>query len=164
MIQTTFYNKPLSKWRGNHGKPKQCASGASCRAQSGAVAGGEVRSSDLSDRVVKRFGNIPERKSTCPNHIGSFTPENGASAKGEMGKGTEGIAASGVSENNRLGSCEAHYVSRSSPEDCSVPAGTMGKDQVAKEGCVAPEAASLTRNQQVVPNVAFPITTTHCRL
>jgi hypothetical protein len=59
---------------------------------------------------------------------------------------------------------EAHHVSRSSPEDCSVPVGTMGKDQAAKEGCVAPEAASLTRNQRVVPNVAFPITTTHGRL
>jgi hypothetical protein len=82
-----------------------------------------------------------------------------------MGKGSEGIAASGVSENNGFGSCEAHHVSRSSPADCSVPAGKVGKDQAAKEGCVgALKAASLTRNQQVVPNVTFPIITTHGRL
>jgi hypothetical protein len=150
IIHTTFYNKPLSKSRGNHGKSKQCASGASCRAQAGAIAGREARSSDLGDRVAKWFGNIPERESTYPNHIGSFTPENGASAKGEVGKGAEGITAGGVSENNGLSSRDAHHVGGSSPEDRGVPAGTMGKDKAAKEGCVAVlKFASLIRNRDI---------------
>jgi len=158
IIQTTFYNRPLSKSRGNHGKPKQRASGASCRAQAGAVARREVRSSDLSDRVVKRFGNIQEGKSTQSNHIGSLAAENGEGPKGEVGKGSDS------SETNGLSSCEAHHVSVSSPENCSVSAGKVGKDQAAKEGCIALEAERLTRNQHVVPNVTFPITTTHGRL
>ena len=151
IIRTTFYNKPPSKLRGNHGEPKQCASGASFRAQASTVAGGEVRSSDFSDRVIKRFGNIPERKSTYPDHIGRFTPKNGAGAKGEVGKGQEGITANSTSSKiNGLSSCDAHHVRGSSQEDCSVPAGKVGKDQAAKEGCVeASKAASLTRNQDI---------------
>ena len=150
IIDTTFYNKPLSRSRGNHGKSKQCASGASCRAQAGAITGREVRSSDLSDRVAKWFGNISECESTYPNHIGSFTPENGASAKGEVGKGSEGITASTGNQTNGLSSCEARHVRGSSPEDRGVPAGTMGKDQAAKEGCVAVlKFASLTRNRDI---------------
>ena len=68
-----------------------------------------------------------------------------------MGKGSEGIRASSTdSENNGLGSCEAHHVSVSSPEDCSVSKGKMGKDQAAKEGCVAVlKFASLTRNRDI---------------
>ncbi|MFZ0863991.1 MAG: hypothetical protein WCA27_13540, partial [Candidatus Sulfotelmatobacter sp.] len=54
----------------------------------------EVRPSDFGDRVVKRFGNIPESKPTNANNIGSFAAENGASSKGEMGECSEGIAAS----------------------------------------------------------------------
>jgi hypothetical protein len=151
ITRTTFYNKPLSKLRGKHGKLKQCASGASLRAQAGAAAGGEARSSDWGDRVIKRFRNLLERKPTYPNHIGRFTPENGASAKGEVGKGSEGIAAGSTSsKTNGLSSCEARHVRCSSPEDRRVSAGKVGKDQAAKEGCVeAFKAASLTRNQDI---------------
>jgi len=46
----------------------------------------EVRPSDFRDRVAKWFRNIPERKTSNPNYLGSFTTENGAGAKGEMGK------------------------------------------------------------------------------
>jgi hypothetical protein len=158
IIQTTFYNKPLlSKLRGNHGKPKQCAAGASLRAQASAVASGEVRSSDLSDRVVKRFGNIPERKSTYPNHIGSFTTKNGAGAKGEMGKGSPGIAArNNDGKTNGSGSCKAHHVRGRPEKDRGVSTGKMGKDQTAEEGCVVRcqvKSTSHNRNQHVVPNV-----------
>ena len=137
ITRTTFYNKPLSKLRGKHGKLKQCASGASLRAQAGAVASGEVRSSDLSDRVVKRFGNIPERKSTYPNHTGSFATKNGAGAKGEMGKGSSGIAArNNDGKTNGFGSCKAHHVSGRPQEDRGVSTGKMGEDQTAEEGCI----------------------------
>ena len=72
----------------------------------------EVGSSDFGDRVVKRFGSIPESKSTDANHIGSLAAQDGPGAKGEMGEGSEGIAASsGDSQNNGFGSCEAHHVS-----------------------------------------------------
>jgi hypothetical protein len=120
--------------RGNHGKSKQCASGASLRAPAGAVAGGEVRSSNLSDRVVKRFGNISERKPTYPNHIGCFTAENGTGTKGEVGEGSEGITTNGASEDNGLGSGQAHHVGSRPEEDRGVPAGKVGKDQATKEG------------------------------
>jgi hypothetical protein len=96
----------------NNGKSNQRASTASCGAARSAVARREVRPSDFSDRVAKWFRNIPERKPTNPNYFGSFTTENGAGAKGEMGKGWEGIATSSRgSENNWLGTCEARHVS-----------------------------------------------------
>jgi hypothetical protein len=65
-----------------------------------------------------------------------------------MGKGSEGITASSTdSESNRLSSCEAHYVGVSSPEDCSVSTGKMGKDQAAKERCVAQSQVTEYRSQ-----------------
>ncbi|MFZ0863669.1 MAG: hypothetical protein WCA27_13470, partial [Candidatus Sulfotelmatobacter sp.] len=66
----------------------------------------EVRPSDFGDRVVKRFGNIPESKPTNANNIGSFAAENGASSKGAVGEGSEWIAASEGGDG--LGSGEAH--------------------------------------------------------
>jgi hypothetical protein len=41
--------------------------------QAGAVACGEIGSSDFSDRVVKRFGNIRDTKPTDPNYIRCIT-------------------------------------------------------------------------------------------
>jgi hypothetical protein len=76
-------------------KSNGCSSGAWCRAQSGAVARGEVRSSDTGDRVVKRFGNLPQRKPTEANNFGSFKAENDIATKGEMGRGWKGIEAGG---------------------------------------------------------------------
>ena len=65
-----------------------------------------------------------------------------------MGKGSEGITASSSdSENNGLGSCEAHHVSGSPQEDCSVSTGKMGKDQAPKEGCVAQSQVTEYRSQ-----------------
>jgi hypothetical protein len=56
-----------------------------------------------------------------------------------MGQGSEGIAASGGSENNGLGSGEAHHVSISSPEDRSVSASALGEvEGAAEEGCLEP--------------------------
>ena len=97
---------------GDYGKSNQCASAASCGAARSAVARGEVGSSNYSDRVFERYGSIPESKPTDPRSIGGFAEENGAGTKGEMGKGWEGIATSSRgSENNWLGTCEAHHVS-----------------------------------------------------
>jgi hypothetical protein len=117
-----------------YGKFNQRASAASCWAQSGTVARGEVGSSDFRDRVVKRIGNIPDRKPTEANNIGSFTTENGASAKGEMGEDSKGIAASsGGSQNDWFGSCKAHDVGVSPEEDRSGTAGEMGEVQSSEE-------------------------------
>ena len=137
------------------GTLKQCAPAASRRAQANAVASGEVGSSDFSHQVVKRSGNNPERKPTDPSDIGSFTAQDGPGAKGTMGESSEGIAASSVG--TRLGSCETHHVGISPQEDRGVPAGKVGKDQAAEEGCL--DAASPIRNQHLVPNVTFPIWT-----
>jgi len=54
-----------------------------------------------------------------------------------MGEGAEGIAASSRgSENNGLGSCEAHHVGISPQEDCGGAAGEVGEDTgEAEEGC-----------------------------
>jgi hypothetical protein len=93
--------------RGNNGKPNWGAPAASCRAQTGAVAGREVRSSNLSDRVVKRYGNNQAGKPTDPNNIAGFTAQDGTGATSEMGKGSQRITANGDSENNGLGSCAA---------------------------------------------------------
>jgi hypothetical protein len=54
-----------------------------------------------------------------------------------MGKGSERIAASSCdSENNGLGSCEAHHVSISPPEDRSFSKGTVGEVEGRKKGCL----------------------------
>jgi hypothetical protein len=58
-----------------------------------------------------------------------------------MGKSPERIAAStgGDSENNDLGSCEAHDVSRCPQENFGVPESEMGKvEGRAEEGGVEP--------------------------
>jgi hypothetical protein len=75
---------------GDYGKSNQCASAASCGAARSAVAPREVRPSDFRDRVAKWFRNLPDRKPSNPNYLGSFTTENGEVAKGEMGEGSEG--------------------------------------------------------------------------
>jgi hypothetical protein len=52
-----------------------------------------------------------------------------------MGKGSEGIAASGDSKNNHPGTSEAHYVRSRSQEDRRVPARTLGEvEGSAEEG------------------------------
>jgi hypothetical protein len=54
-----------------------------------------------------------------------------------MGKGSQRITASGDSENNGLGSCETHHVSRSPQEDRSISAGKVGENKSAAEkGCL----------------------------
>jgi hypothetical protein len=55
-----------------------------------------------------------------------------------MGTGSEWIAASsGDSENDTVGSCEAHHVGSSPKEDCGVSKSTMGKaESSTEEGCV----------------------------
>jgi hypothetical protein len=55
-----------------------------------------------------------------------------------MGEGSKGISiSSSDSENNGLGSCEAHHVSRSPQEDRSVPASEMGENKSStEEGCL----------------------------
>src|SRR5450631_3456980 len=141
---------PLSILRGNNGEPKQCASGTSCGAQAGAVTCGEVRSSDFSDRVIKRFRNSQTGKPTDANYIGSFTAQDGAGTKGTMGACSEGIAASSCDcENDGLGSCEARHVSISPQENRGGTAGEVGKGEgPANEGGIGQppprRAASLT--------------------
>ena len=132
-----LYNIPHCQTpRDNNGKSNQCASAASCGAASSAVACGEVGSSNYRDRVVKQIGNIPQRKPTEANNIGSFATENGAGTKGKMGEGSAGIAAiSGGRENNGIRSCEAHDVSVGPQEDRSLPTGKMGEvESAAEEG------------------------------
>jgi hypothetical protein len=109
---------PAVNLEGDYGKSNQCASVASCGAARSAVARREVRPSDFYDRVAKWFRNIPERKPTKPNYFGGFTAENGAGTKGAMGEGGQGIAAIS-SENNWVGTCEAHYVGSRTQEDRS---------------------------------------------
>ena len=55
-----------------------------------------------------------------------------------MGEGSERIAASSCdSENNGLGSCEAHHVSRSPEEDRCVSTCAVGEIKgAAEEGCL----------------------------
>jgi len=57
-----------------------------------------------------------------------------------MGKGSQRITTSGDSENNGLGSCEAHHVSISPEEDCSISEGEVGEAEggAAEEGCLEP--------------------------
>ena len=49
----------------------------------------EVGPSDFSNRVVKGFGDSQAGKPTDANYIGGFPAQDGAGAKGEMGKGRE---------------------------------------------------------------------------
>jgi hypothetical protein len=123
----------LSILRGNNGKPNQCASAASRRAQANAITGGEVGSSDFSDRVIERFGDIPASKPTDPSNIGSFTAQDGAGTKGEMGKGSERIAANSTNEDDELDPGETHHVSGSPQEDRSGTACTVGEVEGGKE-------------------------------
>jgi hypothetical protein len=54
-----------------------------------------------------------------------------------MGEGPYRITTSGDTEDNGLGSCEAHYVGVSPQEDRSVPASEVGKNKSsAEEGCI----------------------------
>jgi hypothetical protein len=139
-----LYNIP--HWqtpRDNNGKSIQCASAASCGAASSTVTRGEIGSSNFSDRVVERYGNIPEDKPADPNYLGSFTTENGEGAKGEMGESSEGTRA--CSENKWLGSCKAYYVGLSPQEDCGGTAGTVGEGTGGEEEGGLEPAESITR-------------------
>jgi len=103
----------------------------------------EIRSSDISDRVAKRFGGIPESQSTDPSNIASFAAQDGTGAKGEMGEGSEGNEANGAGENNGRGTCEAHHVSIGPQENRGVSAGEVGKGEgAAKESGVASQMSS----------------------
>ena len=58
-----------------------------------------------------------------------------------MGECSEGIAASEGSENNGLGSWEAHYVSDSPQENRSGTAGEVGEGEGGpEEGCLEPRS------------------------
>ena len=139
-----LYNIPHCQTpRDNNGKSNQCASAASCGAARSAVARGEVRPSDFRDRVFERYGSIPQVGTTDPNSVRSFTAENGAGTKSEMGKGSEGTeASSGESENNWLGSCKAHHVASRPQEDRGGAAGAVGEGTGGEEGGVAVIVAS----------------------
>ncbi len=95
-----------------------------------------IHNQSTDDRVVKRFGSIPESKSTDPNHIGSFAAKDGTGAKGKMGEGSERIGANTTSKENGSGPCEAHHVSSSPEEDRSVSKSQMGEVEGRKEGCL----------------------------
>jgi hypothetical protein len=97
----------------------------------------KVGSSDCSDRVIKRVGNIPQSEPTDPNNIAGFTAQDGTGATSEMGKRSQRITASGDRENNGLDFCETHHVSSSPQEDRSVPTSEMGQaESSAEEGCI----------------------------
>jgi hypothetical protein len=128
----SFTMKPAVKYRGgNNGRSNQCASAASRRAASGTVARGEVGSSNFKDRVVERFGSIPQVGPLNPNRIGSFAEENGAGAASALGKSAEWIAANDGSAG--LGSCKAHHVGVSPQEDRGGTAGAVGKGAGGEE-------------------------------
>ena len=99
-----------------------------------------VESIDQAISVIESLngsGTLGQSKPTDPNHIEGFTAQDGAGAKGKMGEGSEGIAASGDSENNGLGSCEAHHVSSSPQEDRGVSESAVGENKgAAEEGCL----------------------------
>ena len=130
-----LYNIPHCQTpRDNNGKSNQCASAASCGAARSAIARREVRPSDFRDRVAKCFRNIPERKPTNPNYFGSFTTENGAGTKSEMGKGSQRIAASSRgNENDWLRTREAHNVGVSEAEDRRRSKSEMGEGKGGEE-------------------------------
>jgi len=119
----------------SNGEPKQCAPAVTCGAQADTVACRKVGSSNLSDRVIKRFGNSREIKSTDPSNIAGFTAQDGESTKSQMGKGSEWIAANRGSEDNGPGSCETHHVSSSAEEDRGVSTCKVGEvEGTAEEG------------------------------
>jgi hypothetical protein len=67
-----------------------------------------------------------------------------------MGKGSEGIAINRDSEDNGLGSCEAHHVGISASEDRGGTAGKMGEGKgTAEEGCLAVLTPSLDTGRGV---------------
>jgi len=76
---------------GDYGKSRKYASAASCGAARSAVARREVRPSDFSDRVATWFRIVSPYKPTQAKTFGSFSAENGASSKGEMGEGWKRI-------------------------------------------------------------------------
>jgi hypothetical protein len=117
--------------------------GTPCGTQAGAVAGREVGSGNFSHRVVKWFGNAPEREPTDPSYIGSFTAQDGAGTKGEVGKGSPRIATNRTNENSPS-SREAHHVSSHPEKDCGISKSAMGENKgAAEEGCIVSLAASI---------------------
>jgi hypothetical protein len=120
-----------------NGKPKQCASAASYGAQASSVTCGEVGSSNLSDRVIKRFGNIGADKPIDANHIGSVTAQDGTRATSTVGDGSYRIATGDGTQDNRLGSCQADYVGSRAQKDRCVSTSEMGKvEGSAVKGCI----------------------------
>ena len=106
----------------------------------------EIEKLDQAISVIesfKRFRNISENQPEA-NNIGSFSTEDGAGAKGAMGKGWEGIAFSGGRENNWLGTREAHHVGISPQEDRRCSKGEVGEVQSSEEGGLEP-AGPITR-------------------
>jgi len=141
---------------GDYGKSNQCSSAASCGAARSAVARGEVRPSDFRDRIAKWFWNIPERKTSNPNYLGSFTTENGEGAKGEMGEGSEATRA--CSENNWPGSCKAHHFGRRAQEDRGCAKSEVGDVEGWAEGGVGRQRMLRVRGR------LFSLRRNHCGL
>jgi hypothetical protein len=84
-----------------------------------------------------RPSTVENSSPTDPNNIAGFTAQDGAGTEGEVGKGSEWIAADCDSEDNAPGSREAHHVGSSAEKDCGVPARTLAEDQgAAEEGCI----------------------------
>jgi hypothetical protein len=135
---------------GDYGKSRKCASAASCGAARNAVARREVRPSDFSDRVATWLRIISPNKPTEANYIGSFTPENGAGAEGEMGECSKGVTANG---SGRLSPYEGSYDVGFSPEkDRGGTAGTLGEDTSGEqESCVETEPATNTQTRLLRP-------------
>src|SRR5208282_110860 len=71
---------------GNNGKSRECASGASRRAQRNTVAVREVRPSNFGNRVFERCGRFPNDNPNAANSIGRFAAKNGTGAESSMGK------------------------------------------------------------------------------
>ena len=142
--------------RVDYGKSDQCASAASCGAARSAVAREEVRPSDFRDRGAKWFRATPERKPSNPNYLGSFTTENGESAKGEMGEVSEGARA--CSENLWLGSCKAHHFGRWAQEDRGCAKSEVGDVEGWAEGGVGRRRMLRVRGR------LFSLRRNHCGL
>jgi hypothetical protein len=63
-----------------------------------------------------------------------------------MGTGSERIAASSChSENDELGSCEAHDVGSSAAKDRGVPTRSVAEGESAEESCLEPSTSALGR-------------------
>jgi hypothetical protein len=128
---TPYTMKPAVNLEGDYGKSTECAPATSCRAQPGADRGREVRSSDFRHRVFEWYRSIPQGNATDPNRIGGFAAEDGAGAKGEMGKIAQAFSAKG--EDNQHGPSEAHNISSRQKENRGGAAGAVGAGEGGEE-------------------------------